>query len=130
MKDLYDVKAYRKVIDRLRVDIFFTGLDIVFEHIRGEILRKHPILELEKCYALIHREATRHATLMNEFDNLDADVMIADNHSKQTMLAKVHLSVLSATKLITPKQVVSKSSDIQIGGITIVNIRRTSIQYP
>ncbi|KAJ9542398.1 hypothetical protein OSB04_028904 [Centaurea solstitialis] len=69
MKDPYDVKAYRRAIDRLRVHIFVR--------IRGEILRKDPILELEECYALIRRKATRHATLMGDSDNIDASVMIA-----------------------------------------------------
>ncbi|KAL4569194.1 hypothetical protein LXL04_024828 [Taraxacum kok-saghyz] len=75
MKYPDDVKAYRKAIDRLRVHIFLAGLDTMFEQINGEIQRKDPIPELEECYALIRREGTRHATLMNDVGNLGVSVM-------------------------------------------------------
>uniref|UniRef100_A0A6N2KLX5 Uncharacterized protein n=1 Tax=Salix viminalis TaxID=40686 RepID=A0A6N2KLX5_SALVM len=38
---------------RLRVHIFLSGLDSVFDQIRGEILRKDPKLELENAYAFV-----------------------------------------------------------------------------
>ena len=53
MKDLEDVIAYKKSIERLRVHIFLNGLDAKFERIRGEILRRDPALDLEKTYAYV-----------------------------------------------------------------------------
>ncbi|RVW92461.1 hypothetical protein CK203_042718 [Vitis vinifera] len=57
MKDLEDIAAYRKSIELQRVHIFLAGLDGDFEQVRGEILRKDPLPDLEECYALIRREA-------------------------------------------------------------------------
>ncbi|KAL5836732.1 hypothetical protein ACOSQ3_013901 [Xanthoceras sorbifolium] len=52
MKDVDDIVAYRKSIEQLRVHIFLAGLDGTLEQVRGEILRKDPIPNLEECYAL------------------------------------------------------------------------------
>ena len=41
---------------RLRVHIFLSGLDSVFDQVHGEILRKEPKLELENAYAFVRRE--------------------------------------------------------------------------
>lgn len=46
-----DVEAYRKSAGRLQVHIFLAGLDKVFEQVRGEILRKDPVINLEECYS-------------------------------------------------------------------------------
>ncbi|RVX01208.1 hypothetical protein CK203_036104 [Vitis vinifera] len=53
MKDLEDIAAHRKSIERQRVHIFLAGLDGDFEQVRGKILRKDPLPDLEECYALI-----------------------------------------------------------------------------
>ncbi|KAL6315004.1 hypothetical protein AAG906_030836 [Vitis piasezkii] len=53
------------------------GLDGDFEQVRGEILRKDPLPDLEECYALIQREAVRHASMKAEFDNLDTSTMVS-----------------------------------------------------
>nr|CAN61270.1 hypothetical protein VITISV_020532 [Vitis vinifera] len=57
MKDPEDIATYRKSIERQQVHIFLVGLDGDFEQVRGEILRKDPLPDLEECYALIRREA-------------------------------------------------------------------------
>ena len=54
--DETDIASYQKLLQRQRVHIFLTGLEGDFEQVRGEILRKDPIPELEECYALVHRE--------------------------------------------------------------------------
>ncbi|CAB4278775.1 unnamed protein product [Prunus armeniaca] len=59
----HDIEIYRKSIQRQRVHIFLVGLDVEFEQIHGEILRKYPIPELEATYALIRRESVRRATI-------------------------------------------------------------------
>ncbi|KAG8387202.1 hypothetical protein BUALT_Bualt03G0228700 [Buddleja alternifolia] len=82
MKDPDDVLAYRKSIERLRVHIFLAGLDDVFEQIRGEILRKDSIPNLEESYALIRREAVRRETLKGESGNSEPAAMITQNKSR------------------------------------------------
>ena len=76
MKGLDDIAAYRKSIKRQRVHIFLVGLDGDFEQIRGKILRKDPLPDLEECYALIRREVVRHASMKAESDNPDTFVMV------------------------------------------------------
>ena len=76
MKDPEDIAAYRKSIERQWVHIFLAGLDGDFEQVRGEILRKDPLPDLEECYALIRREAVRHASMKVEYDNPDTSTMV------------------------------------------------------
>ncbi|WVZ21044.1 hypothetical protein V8G54_008366 [Vigna mungo] len=76
MKDPEDVTAYKKSIGRLRVHIFLAGLDGEFEQIRGEILRKEPVPELENSYALV-------PTLKGESESSDSTAMIARNRNWQ-----------------------------------------------
>ena len=47
MKDPDDIAVYQKSIERLWVHIFLLGLDGDFEQVRGEILRKDPVPDLE-----------------------------------------------------------------------------------
>ncbi|KAL5846002.1 hypothetical protein ACOSQ3_009526 [Xanthoceras sorbifolium] len=76
MKDADDIAAYRKSIERLRVHIFLDGLDGTLEQVRGEILCKDPIPDLEECYALVRREAVRQTTLKGEYDTSDISAMV------------------------------------------------------
>ena len=76
MKDPDDIVAYRKFIERQGVHIFLARLDSDFEQVRGEILRKNPVPDLEECYALIRREAVRHASMKAESDNPDTSAMV------------------------------------------------------
>ena len=57
MRDPDDIAAYWKSIELQRVHIFLVRLDGDFEQVRGEILHKDPLPDLEECYALIRREA-------------------------------------------------------------------------
>ncbi|KAL5769631.1 hypothetical protein ACOSP7_013785 [Xanthoceras sorbifolium] len=77
MKDVDDIVAYRKSIEQLRVHIFLAGLDGTLEQVRGEILRKDPIPDLEECYALVRREAVGQTTLKGEYDTYDISAMVA-----------------------------------------------------
>ena len=56
MVDETGIASYQKLLQRKRVHIFLTRLEGDFEQVRGEILRKDPIPELEECYALVHHE--------------------------------------------------------------------------
>ena len=48
MKDHNDIATYRKSIERQQVHIFLVGLDGDFEQVRGEILCKDPLPDLEE----------------------------------------------------------------------------------
>ncbi|KAF7812189.1 retrovirus-related Pol polyprotein from transposon TNT 1-94 [Senna tora] len=82
MKDPDDVSTYQKSVERLRVHIFLAGLNGDFEQIRGEILRKEPVPNLEDSYALVRREAVRRATLNVEVGNSEAATMVTRNRTK------------------------------------------------
>ncbi|XP_057850232.2 uncharacterized protein LOC131060830 [Cryptomeria japonica] len=76
MESENDVESYRKSVQQQRVHIFLAGLDGEFEQIRGEILRKDRIPELEACYALVHRESVRRATMIEEPEKTEASAMV------------------------------------------------------
>ncbi|XLR01631.1 hypothetical protein S83_067829 [Arachis hypogaea] len=78
-----DVELYRKSIERQRVHIFLAGLDCEFDQIRGDILRKDPIPELEECYSLVHRESVRLATMKGEPEKPEASALVSRNRSTQ-----------------------------------------------
>ena len=54
--DETDIASDQKLFQQQRVHIFLAGLEGDFEQVRGKILRKDPISELEECYALVRRE--------------------------------------------------------------------------
>ena len=83
MKDLEDIATYRKSIERQWVHIFLAGLDGDFEQVRGEILLKDHVLDLEVCYALIQREAVRHTSMKVESDNPDTSTIVVRQRSTQ-----------------------------------------------
>ena len=83
MKDLDNIAAYWKSIERQRVHIFLAGLDGDFEQVWGEILCKDPILNLEECYALIRQEVVRHASIKVESNNPDTSAMVVRQRSTQ-----------------------------------------------
>ncbi|XP_068650649.1 uncharacterized protein [Aristolochia californica] len=84
MKDPDDVIAYRKSVERLRVHIFLNGLDAEFEQVRGEILRKDPILDLEEAYAYVRRDFVRRTTLNSEVDRVETSAMVARRAKPKT----------------------------------------------
>ncbi|XP_068650626.1 uncharacterized protein [Aristolochia californica] len=84
MKDPDDVIAYRKSVERLRVHIFLNGLDAEFEQVRGEILRKDPILDLEEAYAYVRRDSVRRTTLNTEVDRVETSAMVARRAKPKT----------------------------------------------
>ena len=63
MVDETDIASYHKLLQLKRVHIFLVELEGDFEQVRGEILRKDPILELEECYALVRREDARRGVM-------------------------------------------------------------------
>ncbi|KAB5516087.1 hypothetical protein DKX38_026735 [Salix brachista] len=83
MVDETDIASYQKVLQRQRVHIFLAGLEGDFEQVRGEILRKDPIPELEECYALVRREDVRRGVMNGQLENSEASAMVTRNRSNQ-----------------------------------------------
>ncbi|XXG51738.1 hypothetical protein AAC387_Pa03g0243 [Persea americana] len=77
MKDPDGVIAYKKSVERLRVHIFLNGLDAEFDQLRGEILRKDPVLDFDDTYAYVRRGAIRKTVLNGEFDQSESSAMVA-----------------------------------------------------
>ncbi|GMY19878.1 retrovirus-related pol polyprotein from transposon RE2 [Fagus crenata] len=75
MKDPDDVIAYKKSVERLRVHIFLNGLDGEFEKIRGEILRRDPVLDLEETYAYVRCDFVGRAALNGEPEHSEPSTM-------------------------------------------------------
>ncbi|KAH9766022.1 hypothetical protein KPL70_002047 [Citrus sinensis] len=85
MKDPEDVVIYRRSVERLRVHIFLAGLDEEFDQVRGEILRKDIIPDLEECYSLIRREDIRQSKL-NKKAEICEDTFGEHNNSDTTAI--------------------------------------------
>ena len=83
MVDETDIASYQKLFQRQRVHIFLAGLEGDFEQVRGEILRKDLIPELEKCYALVHREDVQCGVMNEQLENSEASAMVTRNQSNQ-----------------------------------------------
>jgi hypothetical protein len=77
MNDPDNVIAYKKSVERLRVHIFLNGLNEEFEQIRGEILRRDSVLDLEETYAYVRRDSVRRNTLNGEPGHSEPSVMVA-----------------------------------------------------
>ena len=77
MKDPNNIIACKKSVERLRGHIFLNGLDAEFEQIRGEILRRDPILDLEETYAYVRRDFVRRAALNGELEHSEPSAMVA-----------------------------------------------------
>ena len=77
--DETDIALYHKFLPRQRVHIFLVGLEGDFEQVRGEILRKDPIPELEECYALVRLEDVRCGVMNGQLENSEASAMVTRN---------------------------------------------------
>ena len=102
MVDETDIASYQKLLQRQRVHIFLTGLEGDFEQVRGEILRKDPIPELEECYALVRREDVRRRVMNEQLENSEASAMVTRNRSNQNWSPKHQQD---QKRLIHPKTV-------------------------
>ncbi|KAK0589507.1 hypothetical protein LWI29_015242 [Acer saccharum] len=94
MKDPNDVTAYQKSVECLCVHIFHDGLDSEFEHIRGEILRKDPLLDFEETYAYVRRDAVQRTTLGGELDHTKSSAMMFQT-SLQSLIAAISAPTVS-----------------------------------
>ncbi|KAH9751848.1 retrovirus-related pol polyprotein from transposon RE1 [Citrus sinensis] len=90
MKDPEDVVIYRRSVERLRVHIFLAGLDEEFDQVRGEILRKDIIPDLEECYSLIRREDIRQSKLNKKVDS-ETSAMITRQQPQRKFVDKSSL---------------------------------------
>ncbi|KAH0685551.1 hypothetical protein KY290_017035 [Solanum tuberosum] len=94
MENEKDVSSYRKSIQRQRVHIFLASLDGEFEQIRGEILRKDPVLELEECYSMVCCESFRHATVNGDLEKSKTAAMVRKYRSNQNRRGTQKIVVL------------------------------------
>ena len=78
-----DIASDKKLYQRQRVHIFLSGLEGDFEQVRGKILRKDPILELEESYALVRHEDVRRGVMYRQLENSEASAMVTQNRSNQ-----------------------------------------------
>ena len=83
MVDETNIASYQKLLQRQRVHIFLAGLEGDFEQVRGEILRKDPIPELEECYALVRRKDVRRGVMNGQLENSVTSSMVTQNRSNQ-----------------------------------------------
>ncbi|RVW81636.1 hypothetical protein CK203_044506 [Vitis vinifera] len=83
MKGPDDIAAYRKSIEGQWVHIFLAGLDGDFEQVRGEILSKDHLPDLEESYAMIRQETMRHASMKVKSNNPDTPAMVVRQRSTQ-----------------------------------------------
>ena len=90
MKDPEDVVIYKRSVERLRVHIFLVGLDEEFNQVRGEILWKDIIPDLEECYSLIWREDVRQNKLNKKVDS-ETFAMIARQQPQRKLVDKSSL---------------------------------------
>ncbi|KAH9754441.1 hypothetical protein KPL71_015444 [Citrus sinensis] len=97
MKDPEDVVIYRRSVERLRVHIFLAGLDEEFDQVRGEILRKDIITDLEECYSLIRREDVRQSKLNKKVDS-ETSAMIARQQPQRKLVDKSSLNCTHCRK--------------------------------
>ena len=81
MVDETDIASYQKLLQRQMVHIFLVGLEGDFEQVRGEILRKDPIPELEECYALVRSEDVRRGVMNGKLENYEASALVTRNRS-------------------------------------------------
>ena len=57
--------------------IFLNGLDAEFEQIRGKILRRDLVLDLEETYAYVRRDSVRQAALNGKLEHSELSAMVA-----------------------------------------------------
>lgn len=77
-----DIKAHAKSIERLRVYILLAGFDVEFDQVRGEILRKDPILGFREFYAYVRCEADRREAMKNEVAQSEVVAMVGRRPSQ------------------------------------------------
>ena len=83
MVDETDIASYQKLVKRQRVHIFLGGLEGDLEQLRGKILRKDSIPELEECYALVLREDVRRGVMNGQLENSEASAMVTWSRSNK-----------------------------------------------
>uniref|UniRef100_A0A6N2KJR5 Reverse transcriptase Ty1/copia-type domain-containing protein n=1 Tax=Salix viminalis TaxID=40686 RepID=A0A6N2KJR5_SALVM len=86
-----DGSSTHSAMAQLRVHIFLSGLDPGFDHIRGEILRKDPQLDLEGAYACVRREHSQKSIM-------DRNGSPPGFHERSAMVTRHHRPELGKTR--------------------------------
>ena len=144
MNDPDEIAAYQKYIELLLLHIFLAWLDGDFEQVRGEILRKDLVPDLEECYAWVRQEAVCHTTLKGESGNFDTSAMVARQRSTQNLQDRSRPTILRRTlvlisqptnaliaiRLVIPRVAALNLWDIQNGEIIIAISERRIPRKP
>ncbi|KAH0634795.1 hypothetical protein KY284_037581 [Solanum tuberosum] len=72
------------MVARLQVHIFLSGLDLEFDQVRGEILRKDPKLDLESCYAYVRREAQQRQIMGSSRPVPESSAMVVQRDTQKS----------------------------------------------
>ncbi|KAK0600689.1 hypothetical protein LWI29_017477 [Acer saccharum] len=75
------IALLQKYVGRLRVHMFLSGLDSMYDQVRGEILRKDPPLTLEQSYQTVRRVSV-HKQVMGTQAPLTESSVMALNYKK------------------------------------------------
>ena len=110
MKDPEDVVIYRKFVERLKVHIFLAGLDEEFDQVRGEILRKDIITDLEECCSFIRRDKRENVwqNKLNKKVDSETFAMIARQQPQRKLIASHH-----SIALIVGRRVIRKNNALK-----------------
>ncbi|KAK0574980.1 hypothetical protein LWI29_032013 [Acer saccharum] len=75
------IALLQKYVGRLRVHMFLSGLDSMYDQVRGEILRKDPPLTLEQSYQTVRRVSVHKQEMGTQAPLTESSVM-ALNYKK------------------------------------------------
>ncbi|GJU37419.1 putative RNA-directed DNA polymerase [Tanacetum coccineum] len=82
-ESISSIALLQKYVGRLRVHMFLSGLDNVYDQVRGEILRKDPPLTLEQSYQMVRRCSVHKQGKRLELLALILMIMCEKGHTKQ-----------------------------------------------
>ncbi|GKD19153.1 retrovirus-related pol polyprotein from transposon TNT 1-94, partial [Tanacetum coccineum] len=80
-ESISSIALLQKYVGRLRVHMFLSGLDNVYDQVRGEILRKDPPLTLEQSYQMVRR-CSVHKQVMGTQTPISESLVMALNYKR------------------------------------------------
>ncbi|CAL9000522.1 unnamed protein product [Prunus brigantina] len=69
-----DLTERQTKLDRIRIHLFLAGLDLEFDQVQGEILRKDPKLDLDQTFAYVRIDAQQRMSMTGA---QEASIMVA-----------------------------------------------------
>ncbi|GKA90799.1 retrovirus-related pol polyprotein from transposon TNT 1-94 [Tanacetum coccineum] len=93
-ESISSITLLQKYVGRLRVHMFLSGLDNVYDQVRGEILRKDPPLTLEQSYQMVRRCSVHKQVMGTQTPISESLVMTLNykrNQGKETRTPRLDL---------------------------------------